>query len=35
MTQPGRPAAFSSMAGAGETPDVNFRYLLMPLRMQG
>jgi DNA polymerase III subunit beta len=35
MTQPGRPAAFTSMAGADETPDLDFRYLLMPLRMQG
>jgi DNA polymerase-3 subunit beta len=35
MTQPGRPAAFTSMAAADETPDLDFRYLLMPLRMQG
>jgi DNA polymerase-3 subunit beta len=35
MTAPGRPAAFTSMAGADEPPDVQFRYLLMPLRMQG
>lgn len=35
MTQPGRPAAFASMAGPEATPDLDFRYLLMPLRMQG
>jgi DNA polymerase III subunit beta len=35
MTQPARPAAFTSMSGAEETPDLDFRYLLMPLRMQG
>lgn len=35
MTQPARPAAFTSMAGAGAQPDLDFRYLLMPLRMQG
>jgi DNA polymerase III subunit beta len=35
MTQPARPAAFTSMAGADAQPDLAFRYLLMPLRMQG
>lgn len=35
MTQPARPAAFASMSGADATPDLDFRYLLMPLRMQG
>ena len=35
MTQPGRPAAFASMAGPEAEPDHDFRYLLMPLRMQG
>jgi DNA polymerase-3 subunit beta len=35
MTQPARPAAFASMAGADAEPDLAFRYLLMPLRMQG
>lgn len=35
MTQPARPAAFTSMAAADATPDLAFRYLLMPLRMQG
>jgi DNA polymerase-3 subunit beta len=35
MTQPARPAAFASMAGPEEDPDLDFRYLLMPLRMQG
>ena len=35
MTQPGRPAAFASMATADADPDLDFRYLLMPLRMQG
>jgi DNA polymerase-3 subunit beta len=35
MTQPARPAAFASMAGADADPDLDFRYLLMPLRMQG
>jgi hypothetical protein len=35
MTEPGRPAAFTSMAGPDEKPDLDFSYLLMPLRMQG
>ncbi|MBA3310436.1 MAG: DNA polymerase III subunit beta [Nocardioidaceae bacterium] len=35
MTQPARPAAFASMPGADAEPDLGFRYLLMPLRMQG
>ncbi len=35
MTEPGRPAAFTSMPEAHEKPDPDFRYLLMPLRMQG
>ena len=35
MTQPARPAAFTSLDGPDGEPDSNFRYLLMPLRMQG
>ena len=35
MTQPARPAAFASMAGPDADPSLEFRYLLMPLRMQG
>ena len=35
MTQPARPAAFASMTDADASPDLAFRYLLMPLRMQG
>jgi DNA polymerase III subunit beta len=35
MTQPARPAAFAGMEGPDGQPDLNFRYLLMPLRMQG
>ncbi|MGH3446650.1 MAG: DNA polymerase III subunit beta [Nocardioidaceae bacterium] len=35
MTEPGRPAAFASMSGPDAEPDLDFRYLLMPLRMQG
>jgi DNA polymerase III subunit beta len=35
MTEPGRPAAFASLAEADADPDLDFRYLLMPLRMQG
>ena len=35
MTQPARPAAFASMETAEAQPDLAFRYLLMPLRMQG
>jgi DNA polymerase-3 subunit beta len=35
MTEPGRPAAFASLADADAEPDLDFRYLLMPLRMQG
>lgn len=35
MTQPARPAAFASLSDPDETPSLDFRYLLMPLRMQG
>jgi DNA polymerase-3 subunit beta len=35
MTQPARPAAFASMKSSDAAPDLDFRYLLMPLRMQG
>jgi DNA polymerase III subunit beta len=35
MTQPARPAAFTSAESADAAPDLGFRYLLMPLRMQG
>jgi len=35
MTEPGRPAAFASLPEAEGEPDLDFRYLLMPLRMQG
>jgi DNA polymerase-3 subunit beta len=35
MTQPARPAAFASLDGPDGEPDLDFRYLLMPLRMQG
>jgi DNA polymerase III subunit beta len=35
MTEPGRPAAFASLADADGDPNLDFRYLLMPLRMQG
>jgi DNA polymerase III subunit beta len=35
MTQPGKPAAFASLSTADAEPDLQFRYLLMPLRMQG
>jgi DNA polymerase-3 subunit beta len=35
MTQPARPAAFASMSTVDAAPDLDFRYLLMPLRMQG
>lgn len=35
MTQPARPAAFASLNAADAQPDLDFRYLLMPLRMQG
>jgi DNA polymerase III subunit beta len=35
MTQPARPAAFASMSAPDAAPDLDFRYLLMPLRMQG
>ncbi len=35
MTQPARPAAFASLGGPDGQPDLAFRYLLMPLRMQG
>lgn len=34
MTQPGRPASFAALAGPDADPDLSFRYLLMPLRMQ-
>ncbi len=35
MTEPGRPASFTSLADPDGDPDLGFRYLLMPLRMQG
>jgi DNA polymerase-3 subunit beta len=35
MTQPARPASFASLEGPDGEPDLKFRYLLMPLRMQG
>ena len=35
MTEPGRPAAFASLSEPDGDPDLDFRYLLMPLRMQG
>jgi DNA polymerase-3 subunit beta len=35
MTQPARPAAFTSIPPDADSPDLSFRYLLMPLRMQG
>jgi len=35
MTEPSRPAAFASLSDADAEPDLDFRYLLMPLRMQG
>lgn len=35
MTQPARPAALASMSAADAAPETDFRYLLMPLRMQG
>jgi DNA polymerase-3 subunit beta len=35
MTQPARPAAFTGLDGPDNSPDLSFRYLLMPLRMQG
>jgi DNA polymerase-3 subunit beta len=35
MTQPARPAAFAGLDGPDSEPDPRFRYLLMPLRMQG
>jgi DNA polymerase-3 subunit beta len=35
MTQPARPAAFTSVGDPDAGPDLSFRYLLMPLRMQG
>ena len=35
MTQPARPASFASMSAPDAAPDLDFRYLLMPLRMQG
>jgi DNA polymerase-3 subunit beta len=35
MTQPARPAAFAGLETPDGDPDLDFRYLLMPLRMQG
>ena len=35
MTQPTRPAAFAALESVDAEPDLQFRYLLMPLRMQG
>jgi DNA polymerase III subunit beta len=35
MTEPSRPAAFASLSDPDGDPDLDFRYLLMPLRMQG
>jgi DNA polymerase-3 subunit beta len=35
MTEPSRPAAFASLTEPDGAPDLDFRYLLMPLRMQG
>ena len=35
MTEPGRPASFASLPDLDGEPDLDFRYLLMPLRMQG
>jgi len=35
MTEPSRPAAFASLTEPDGEPDLDFRYLLMPLRMQG
>jgi DNA polymerase III subunit beta len=35
MTQPARPAAFAGLEDTDGQPDLSFRYLLMPLRMQG
>lgn len=35
MTEPGRPASFASLSDSEGDPDLDFRYLLMPLRMQG
>ncbi len=35
MTEPSRPAAFASLSEPDGEPDLDFRYLLMPLRMQG
>lgn len=35
LTQPARPAALASMSAADAAPETDFRYLLMPLRMQG
>jgi DNA polymerase-3 subunit beta len=35
MTQPSRPATFAGVAELDGEPDADFRYLLMPLRIQG
>ncbi len=35
MTEPSRPAALASLTEPEGEPDLDFRYLLMPLRMQG
>ncbi len=35
MIQSARPAAFASLDSLDGEPDLHFRYLLMPLRMQG
>ncbi|HET7174080.1 MAG TPA: DNA polymerase III subunit beta [Nocardioidaceae bacterium] len=34
MTTPAKPAAFAAADGTSAEPDLSFRYLLMPLRMQ-
>jgi DNA polymerase-3 subunit beta len=34
FTQPTRPAAMSGAKDTGADPDLDFRYLLMPLRLQ-
>ena len=35
FTQSTRPAALAGASGHGEGPDLDFRYLLMPVRLQG
>jgi DNA polymerase-3 subunit beta len=35
FTQPTRPAAMAGAKDTGGDPDLDFRYLLMPLRLQG